>query len=258
MKKSEVDEFNKAASAAVSKLPKEQKLWEDWHQGGRTPEKLDALMHSLEPLVQQHATKQTRGFGGSIPHSAMEAQLRLAALKGIQSYDPDKGTKLKTHVITNFMRTTGFVAANRNFSRIPKNRLEKFQSFHNAKNELYDELGREPTVEELQGSLGWKNVNEVKRLNKEIRRELYIGGNPDPEADDGSHGHSPSQIRSILSLAPSMLTPEERRVFDELYPSVGEPASMAQIAKKTGLNQGQIYRIRTAIYNKVKPHLSSV
>jgi DNA-directed RNA polymerase specialized sigma subunit len=254
-----VNEFNKAAAQVLGSRPKSadphEALWRKWHDGGRRDSDLAELLDVFEPLVQRQAKARTRGAGGSIPYSAMESQLRIAAKKSIESFNPAGGTKLSTWVTTGLQRVTDFVAANRNFARIPKNRVDMYQKFQNARNALQDDLGREPTVQELSQQLPGVKPKDIQRLTSEIRTEHYIGGNPDPEADDGSIGHAPSQMRSILSLMPALLTPDEKRVFEELFPPTGGTASMADVARKTGLNKSRIYQLRAAIFKKTKPYL---
>ncbi len=259
-RKSTFDTFNQSArkAAAPGGHDPHRELWQKWVDSGKKKEHLEPLLDALEPTIQTHAKRKLKGLGGSIPYSALEQQLRIAAKKGLESYDPTKGTKVRTHVITNFQRTTDFVAGNRNFAHIPKPRVELYQRFQNARNEYMQEHGHEPTLEEMKRLLPDVPEKNLNPMMREIRRELYIGGHPDPEADDGSIGHAPSQVRSIISLMPALLTPEEQKVFDQLYPSMGEPLTVAQIAKKTGLNQNQVYRLRSAIYKKVKPHLSGL
>lgn len=257
-KKNTFEQFNQNARRAPSGHDPHRELWQTWVDSGKRKEHLEPLLEALEPTIQSYAKRKMKGLGGSIPYSALEQQLRIAAKKGLESYKPEGGTKVRTWVIGNFQRTSDFVSGNRNFAHIPKPRVELYQKFQNAKNEFHSEHGHEPTFEDMKRLLPDVPPKELKPLMTEIRRELYIGGHPDPEADDGSIGHAPSQVRSIISLMPALLTPEEQRVFDQLFPSMGEAPSIAQIAKRTGLNQNQVYRLRSSIYRKVKPHLSGV
>lgn len=257
--KSPFDKFNQQARAATPRgHDPHRALWENWANNGKQPEHLEPLLDAMEPTIQSHAKRKLKGLGGSIPYSALEQQLRIAAKKGLESYKPDSGAKVRTWVITNFQRVTDDISKWRNFAQIPKPRVEMYQRFMNAKNEFVSHHGHEPTLADMKKALPDIPEKDLRPMMKEIRRELFIGGNPDPEADDGSLGHAPSQIRSIISLMPALLTPEEQKVFDHLYPAIGAPQSVAQIARRTGLSQNQVYRVRSAIYRKVKPHLGGV
>ena len=258
--KSPFDNFNQNARRTTPRgHDPHRELWETWNENNRHPDHLEPLLDALEPTIQGHAKRKLKGLGGSIPYSALEQQLRIAAKKGLESYKPESGTKVKTWVISNFQRITDDVAKWRNFAQIPKPRVELYQRFMNAKNEFVSQHGHEPTAADLRQKLPDVPEKDLKNLLREVRREHFIGGNPDPDArDDSSLGHAPSQVRSIISLMPALLTPDEQRVFDHLFPSMGEPQTVAQIARKVGLNQNQVYRIRSSIYKKVKPHLGGI
>lgn len=250
--------FNRDAKKVKGPDDPHLDLWKKWDSGGRQSKHLEPLLDSLAPTIQSHAKKIHSGVGGGIPYSSIEAKVRIAAKQGLESYTPDRGAKVRTWVIGNFQRTTDFVAKNRNFSNIPKPRFEKYQQFQNAKNEFLEMHGHEPSYEEMKVLLPDIPPRTLKPLMQEFRRDLYIGGGSDPDAEDGSMGTGPSQIRTLLSLTPALLTTEEKRVFDHLYPSDGSSGSIAQVSKKTGLSQNQIYRVRAAIYKKVKPHLENI
>ncbi len=258
--KSPFDSFNQSAKQVSPRArDPHRELWDKWNESNRHPDHLEPLLDALEPTIQSHAKRKLKGLGGSIPYSALEQQLRIAAKKGLESYKPESGTKVRTWVISNFQRITDDVSKWRNFAQIPKPRVELYQRFMNAKNEFMNQHGHEPTLADMRQLLPDVPERDLKPMMKEIRRELFIGGHPDPDsADDGSLGHAPSQVRSIISLMPALLTPEEQRVFDHLFPTMGTPQTVAQIARKVGLNQNQVYRIRSSIYKKVKPHLSGV
>jgi len=259
MANKKITQFNNAARPALGSRAKtadpHEELWRKWHSGGRQAKDLEPLLDEFEGLIQKQARARVAGTGGAITYGAMEMQLRRAVKKSIESFDPSGGAKLSTWVRTGLLRVTDQVAEWRNFARIPKNRMDLYQRFQNAKNELHHELGREPMAHEISQRLPDVKQTDIQRLMNEVRTEHIIGGSPDPESDDGSLGHAPSQIRGILSLAPSLLTPEERKVFDNLFPQHGTAPTMAEIAKRTGMTSSRVYQVRASIFKKLKPHL---
>ncbi len=257
------DSFAALARPFVSKDEKKEDphlpLWQKWHDSGRKPEHLEPLLDAFESDIQRKAQQLSKGTGGTVPLSFLEGELRIAAKKGLESFKPEGGTKVRNWIIyNNFQRASTALAKARNFAYVPKNRVELYQRFQNAKNEFLTEHSREPSFEEMKILLPDLPEHTIKPLMTEFRRELFIGGHPDPDVDD-SPSHGPSQVRSIISLMPAILTTDEKKVFDHLYPSGdAQPPSIAQIAKKTGLTQNQVYRVRAEIYNKVKPHLKGL
>lgn len=234
-------------------------LWKKWDEGGRKPEHLEPLLNAFEPDIQRKAQQLSKSTGGNVPLSFLEGELRIQTKKGLERFDPNGGTKLRNWIVySQFPAVNTPLAKARNFAYVPKNRVDLYQRFHNAKNEFLTEHGHEPTIEELKLLLPDIPERTLKPLMTEFRKEHFIGGHPDPDVDD-SPSHAPSQVRTIISLMPTILSPEEKKVFDHLFPQGTEtPASIAQIAKKTGLTQNQVYRVRAEIYNKVKPHLKGI
>lgn len=260
--KSIFDSFNQSAAGARKKADPHLELWKTWSDS-KQPEHLEPLMDALEPTIQRYAKQTHSGLGGRIPYAAVEAKYRSSAKQSLDNFNPEGGAKVRNWVIGGFRRTRQFTDDYRNFSSVPRERLAHYQAFQNAKNEFLTQHGHEPSLEEMKVLLPEIPANKLKPMMSEFRRELFIGQSPDPESsDDSSLGHSPGQIQSILSLAPAILTPDENRVLRELTDrnalSGNKPVVIAQIAKKTGLTENQVYRHRASIFKKVEPYIKKV
>jgi DNA-directed RNA polymerase specialized sigma subunit len=226
---------------------KELKLWHDWHQGGRKEEDLQPLLKSLDPLVRSEATKRLSGLGGSIPRAALHNALRNAAQKAVTTYDPQKGTQLTTHVVTNFQRVTDFVAANRNAKYMPKEHVDTYEQFRGAKTELHEELGREPTHHELMTKLpGW-GLPKIKKMSKGFGPEVYTDMGTDFE-DQAAKLHP----RDAYMLVKSKM-PEMERQFAELhFPEEGPGHNVQNIAKQLGISKDKAYRLKAKVERRLQ------
>lgn len=253
------DSFAALARGAEKKEDPHLAMWKKWDEGGRKVEHLEPLLNAFETDIQRKAQQLAQSTGGNVPLSFLEGKLRVAAKKGIEKFDPQGGTKLRNWIIySQFPAISTPLSKARNFAYVPKDRVNLYQRFQNAKNEFLTEHGREPTLEEFKNILPDLKESTLKPLMREFRTEHFIGGHPDPNVDD-TPSHSSSQVRTIISMMPAVLAPDEKKVFDHLFPpGVETPPSIAQIAKKTGFTANQVYRIRADIYNKVKPHLKGM
>lgn len=252
-----VDEFTRRAREVRLKElrgrgAKEQVLWQKWHKEGRQSEHLTPLLKSLDPFIRSKARQfATRGEMG-IPQASIEAKLRQHAMKGIKTFDPKHGVKLTTHIGNKFLAMSDFVHENRNFAHIPKARSLQFQPFRNAQMELEMELGRDPSVPELQKRLQWPNSKDVSRMKREIKSELFSG-------DQGAEHGSSSQIRSMIQLMPSLLkNTDEKKVFGALFPTAGGTPSVKQVARSTGLSEQRVYQLRARILKRANPYLKKI
>lgn len=231
---------------------KEIKLWHTWDTGGRKQEDLHPLLKSLDPLVRSEATKRLSGLGGSIPRAALHNELRNAAHRAVQTYDPAKGTQLTTHVVTNFQRITDFVAANRNARYMPREDVDSFGSFHNAKTELHEELGREPTLQELQTKLpGWKPA-KIKKMRRGFGAEVYT--DMGTEFEDEAAKLRP---RDAFMLVKSRLNPLEQQFGELMFPEDGRGKSITMISSQLGISKDKAYRLKARVETQLQKVLKN-
>ena len=228
---------------------KELQLWTDWHQGGRQQKDLEPLLKSIDPLIRSETNKRLSGLGGSIPRAALHNQLRNTAHKAIHSFDPAKGTQLTTHIMTNFQRVTDFVAENRNARYMPREYVDQKGTFDNARNELTDELGREPTLGELQTKLpGWSSA-KIKKMTRGFGAEVYTDMGTEFEGDAAK-----LRPRDAFMLVKSKMAPLEQRFAELHFPEEGPGLHIQGIAKELGISKDKAYRLKS----KVEKHLQGV
>lgn len=263
----DVEKFIKDASTSPAKVERaharhnelkgrrgaELQLWNHWNDNGRKPEHLEPLLKSLDPLIKSESTKRIGGLGGAIPQSALKNALRNATMSALESYDPNRGTQLTTHVVNNFMRITDFVAQNRNAKYMPREDVEKYETFQNAKREFQEEHGREPTLTELHNRMpGW-TLKHITKMHKGFGPEAYTDLGVDLEHDQGVE--DPMQkIRGAVHLMRSQMTPEQQQFADMHYPAEGETQmGITAIAKAMKIPEHKAYRIKKRVEAVLAP-----
>jgi DNA-directed RNA polymerase specialized sigma subunit len=232
---------------------KELELFHNWNSNGRQPEHLEPLLKSLDPLIRSETSKRMQGLGGSIAAPAMKNELRLATMKALESFDPKRGTQLTTHVVNNFMRITDFVAANRNSKYMPREDVDRYQTFMNAKTEFAEEHGREPTAFELQQKLpNWRPAH-VTKMMRGFGSEAFTDMGTDLEHDVQPEDQL-QRVRSAVHLMRTTLTPEEQQFADLHYPAEGvQQKSVSAIAKALKIPEHKAYRIKKRVEGKLAP-----
>ena len=230
----------------------ELQLWHKWNDSGRKPEHLEPLLKSIDPLIKSETKKRLSGLGGSISQHAMTMELRRAATRAIEKYDPTKG-KLSTHLVGNFKRVTDFVAANRNARYMPKEDVGKYQLFQNAVNEFKEEHGREPTVGELQQALPKWSLKQIRKMQRGFGSEAFTDMGVDLEHDVDVEDPM-AKIRGAMMLMQSKLTPEQIEFGKMHYPGEGEQQmSVSQIAKAMKIPEHRAYRIKKRVEAILSP-----
>lgn len=240
---------------------KEVALWHHWNTNGRQPEHLEPLLASIHPMIRSEATKRLSGLGGSIPRTALENALRTSAVKSIEKYDPSKvgptgkPAQLSTFIKGNFQSVTDFIAANRNARYTPRAKLDTAGEFLAARDEFTQQHGRPPTLAEMKSALPtWKpkRVQEVHRaLAPEVFTNMGTGITDDENSDIDKY-------RSAVILVYGQLSDQERQFADLHYPAAGEtPLTIKQIAKKLGIPEQKVYRLRNKVDNHLAPLVKS-
>ena len=255
-----VDDFIKAASDDLKKemakkryeefrgrRGKELQLWHEWDQNGRKHEDLKPLIKSVEPLINAETRKRMQGLGGSIPQTALKNELRNSAVKAFSSYKPEKA-QLSTHLITNFQRTTDFIAAGRNVLYMPRPDVEQHQRFMSAKDQFMEEHGREPQAHELQPLLPGMGPKRIKRMIKGFGPEAYT-----EMGTDFDEGAAKPDVRDAFLMARPDMN-EKQRAFGELHypPSGTAQMPINAIAKQLKMPQHRVYQIKTEVEKRLE------
>lgn len=228
---------------------REIELWQAWKSSGESPQALKPLLRSFRPMIQSKVNVY-KGKLRMIPDSTIEAEFNIQFVNALKSYDPSKGS-LGTYVYRYLDKAKRFVVENQNVGRIPENRAYKIKAFTSARDELAEELGRQPTSQELSKKLGWE-LAEVDRMESELRNDLVSQG-----FEDDPYSFTPSKSEETLRLFKYELSGDEREVYEYLT-GFGKPQmlSTGDIAKKMGIPDYKVSRIKQVIQNKLKRYIN--
>jgi DNA-directed RNA polymerase specialized sigma subunit len=223
---------------------KDMELWETY-KATQLPVDRDAVLKHMDPLVQ----RQVKKWAGNVPKATLTAQARLLAAKGLDTYDPAKGTALSTHVVNSMAPLSRTVYTYQNTARIPENITLKLNAFTAAKDHLVTSLGRDPNLEELHQELGW-SVNELNRLENYVRKDLVesVGGlNADFHSSNGT-----TEDDALAAIYFS-LTPAEKNLFEYTTGYNGKPVlDNTGLIKQLGLSQAQVSYQKSLLKDKIK------
>lgn len=228
---------------------RDYELWKKWNDGGRKPEDLRPLMTNFRNFIRKRAN-----FWASrvdLPPATVHAEFNKQFLKACETYNPEKGASLGTHSGYYLKKAQRWINACQDPTRTQETRYYQMGNYQNVKATLDDQLGREPTTEEVASQLGWSPA-EVERIEKESRGAYYAGVSEgyDPTTV------APSRESEILRFIVPELTREEKLVREYTIGEGGKPKlTPGEIARKLNMNPSRVSRIRKSIIKKMEKYL---
>lgn len=152
--------------------------WKDWKAAGSDQSKLRGFVNKLEPVI----TSTLRSAGISSP--VVQDRAKLLAAKAIQSYDPNKGGKLATHVSSQ-LRSIVRDAPSIQEPFAPGNRYRgEATTMYRAQTRFNDTFGRDPSDEEM-ADLTQIPLRKVIRIRSSARARIPLSVMEESD-DDGS------------------------------------------------------------------------
>ncbi len=196
----------------------------------------------------------------------------LGLLKAVEKYDYSKGFKFSTYA-TWWVRQaiTRALADQARTIRIPVHMVETMNKLTQISRKLQQDLGREPTVEELAEvmRLSPERVNEIRQMCMEpVSLESPVGEEDDShlgdfiEDDTGSQpaeAVSQAMLRQQLMEILGTLSPREAKVLRLRYGlDDGRPRTLEEVGKEFNVTRERVRQIEAKALRKIRnPNRSS-
>ena len=218
-----------------------------WHAYKKNPnvkKHRDSLLKRMEPLIHQKINL----WKGPVPFSVLKNEAKVLALKAFDTFDPNKGVALSTHVVNNLAPLSRVVYTHQNTARLPENITLKIRAYTQAKDHLTTMLGREPTSDEMFQELGW-TVAELNRVERsEVKDLIESAGNVNANFYSSSDYSEDDLLASIYFE----LTPEEKKLYEDITGYNGKrKLTNTEIMKKYKLTQAQFSYKKNNLKKKI-------
>lgn len=215
------------------------------------PMTLRPLLKQLDPVIQSETNK----WVGAIARPVLEAKAKALALEAIDSYNPNAGAALASHVTNRLMKLSRTVYSHQDAVRTPEHKKLKVMALNRAETDLMSVNGREPTNEELQQHLKWspKMLSEIQSATApELVESADVGGG----LFETTSAWAPDHPEGIVNMVYYDLDPIDKLIFEHSTGYSGKPRlSNTELCKKTNLTVGQLSYRKTQIRQQLQKHL---
>lgn len=252
-------------TATQKRNEKELELWQRWKESGKKPEHLTPLLNAFQPLLDY---RKKNNKAPRTPDAAFTAEGHKLIINALNTYNPDRGAALRTHVENGFKKLHRYNASMQNFAYMPETRAGKVGDLDRAHEFLKEELGRDPTPQELAEHMNNRFMEagkkkrvtpkEVEQITRERIRDFRDTNsrNPEDTRAESLQRHNmfeEQQIALAKDALPKLFPgkPMLHSLFNYTYGTNGHPQvrSTNQLAKHLGVKPSRVSRLKAQMHD---------
>jgi DNA-directed RNA polymerase specialized sigma subunit len=222
-----------------------EEAYELWRKDP-SPERMGELLDKADPVLRSALQSYAGG------NDALRSKARKLAVGAFQTYDPKKGAKLRTHVMTQLQPLTREARVYSQTVRIPERVSLDLYKVRQEGQKLRDKLGRDASDQELSDAAGLpvRRLAHVRAFERGERAESGLVDSEGALTYPGTSKIDPDQI--LLEYVHHDLTPVDQQILEWRTGLNGkEQLTNNEIARRLNLTPGAISQRAARIAGRI-------
>ena len=246
-------------------------------QGVDDPDERDRLLWAVKDgqAAQEHLIKANsrlvvsvakKYVGRGVPFLDLIQEGNIGLIRAVKKFDFRRGFKFSTYA-TWWIRqaVTRAIADQGRTIRVPVHMYEQINRLTRTTRQLVQELGRDPTTDEIAERLGVppRKVEQIIRVSQRpLSLEMPVGEEEDSylgdfiedaEADSPTDSASQTMLRQVIDEIFESLTPREVRILQLRFGLVdGYSYTLEEVGKKFGVTRERIRQIEAQALGRLR------
>jgi DNA-directed RNA polymerase specialized sigma subunit len=211
-----------------------EKEFEAWKQKP-SPERMGEFLDKAQPVV----SSAIRSYGQG--NKALESRARLLIADAAGKFDPNRGVKLRTYLMTQLQPLTRYAKEYGRSTRVPERVSADLYSVNQGHQDYFDKFGREPSDKELADMTGlsMRRIAHVRRFSQPELGESTMVDDEGAIMYPGTETPDPDKV--LLEYVHHDLDPVDQKIMEWRTGIYGKKQlSNNEIAKRLNLSAGAV------------------